>query len=332
MEYVQNRAWGHHASCTCAIGARDRGGVLSGDFKVHGVEGLRVVDASVFPRAPGLFIVSAIYMIGEKAADVIIEAKRAIMLNRSDGVRFVARLILNNPHSAIPIRNDTDRKERPGVSPRVVLHLHTRAAGRDRRGQCAIKKSASMPRPARSAGPVGLRATDAARRSSGFAGKDAVPKKPSSRRSGSRRHKDKRDGGGATDVSVPTTTSGGTSARIAKQPSLVVDPPDGRIPAQTQVAQDRIAERRNKCSPEGRPLAERCVSASAPDRRWCRRASSNNVQIVQTRGRGDHRDDSQRADRRQSGRQHPPSSMRFLTGDSVGRWDGDTLLIDTASF
>ena len=51
MEYVQNRAWGHHASCTCAIGARDRGGVLSGDFKVHGVEGLRVVDASVFPRA-----------------------------------------------------------------------------------------------------------------------------------------------------------------------------------------------------------------------------------------------------------------------------------------
>jgi choline dehydrogenase-like flavoprotein len=77
MTFVQEHAWGHHASCTCAIGPRDSGGVLSGDFKVHGTEGLRVVDASVFPRAPGLFIVSAIYMIGEKAADVIIqEAKR----------------------------------------------------------------------------------------------------------------------------------------------------------------------------------------------------------------------------------------------------------------
>jgi choline dehydrogenase len=69
--FVRNRAWGHHASCTCPIGTRDHGGVLSSDFKVHGVEGLRVVDASVFPRVPGLFIVSAVYMIGEKAAEVI---------------------------------------------------------------------------------------------------------------------------------------------------------------------------------------------------------------------------------------------------------------------
>ena len=76
-EFVKNHAWGHHASCTCPIGLRERGGVLSGDFKVYGTEGLRVVDASVFPRAPGLFIASAVYMIGEKAADVIIaEAKK----------------------------------------------------------------------------------------------------------------------------------------------------------------------------------------------------------------------------------------------------------------
>jgi choline dehydrogenase len=38
---------------------------------VHGTERLRVVDASVFPRIPGFFIASAIYMIAEKAADVI---------------------------------------------------------------------------------------------------------------------------------------------------------------------------------------------------------------------------------------------------------------------
>jgi choline dehydrogenase len=76
-QFVRNQAWGHHAACTCAIGPKTSGGVLTSDFKVHDTQGLRVVDASVFPRAPGLFIISAIYMIGEKAADVIIgDAKR----------------------------------------------------------------------------------------------------------------------------------------------------------------------------------------------------------------------------------------------------------------
>jgi len=74
--FVRNEAWGHHASCTCRIGPRDLGGVLDSNFRVHGTQGLRVVDASVFPRVPGLFIVSAIYMIGEKAADVIAGATK----------------------------------------------------------------------------------------------------------------------------------------------------------------------------------------------------------------------------------------------------------------
>jgi len=84
-QFVRENAWGHHASCTCPIGAPDNGGVLTSDFRVHGTKGLRVVDASVFPRIPGFFIVCAIYMIAEKAADVILaaaqgaqsEAKRA---------------------------------------------------------------------------------------------------------------------------------------------------------------------------------------------------------------------------------------------------------------
>jgi len=70
--YVRDNAWGHHASCTCPIGPPEAGGVLTSDFRVHGTQGLRVVDASVFPRIPGLFILSAVYMIGEKAADVIL--------------------------------------------------------------------------------------------------------------------------------------------------------------------------------------------------------------------------------------------------------------------
>ena len=71
-QWIRANAWGHHASGTCAIGARADGGVVDGAFRVHGVEGLRVVDASVFPRIPGFFIVSAVYMIAEKAASVIL--------------------------------------------------------------------------------------------------------------------------------------------------------------------------------------------------------------------------------------------------------------------
>jgi choline dehydrogenase-like flavoprotein len=70
--FIRNNAWGHHASCTCAIGPREKNGVLSSDFQVHGTRGLRVVDASVFPRIPGTFIVSAIYMVAEKAAEAIL--------------------------------------------------------------------------------------------------------------------------------------------------------------------------------------------------------------------------------------------------------------------
>jgi choline dehydrogenase len=45
--------------------------VLDSKFRVRGVDGLRVVDACAFPRVPGYFPVAAIFMIGEKAADVI---------------------------------------------------------------------------------------------------------------------------------------------------------------------------------------------------------------------------------------------------------------------
>ena len=71
-DYVRDNAWGHHASCSCAIGARESGGVLSSDFRVHGTRGLRVVDASVFPHTPGFFLAGAVYMVAEKAAEVML--------------------------------------------------------------------------------------------------------------------------------------------------------------------------------------------------------------------------------------------------------------------
>jgi len=77
-DFVQHEAWGHHASCTNPIGpVSDPMAVLDGRFRVHGTTGLRVVDASVFPHIPGYFIVSAVYMIAEKASDAILEDAKA---------------------------------------------------------------------------------------------------------------------------------------------------------------------------------------------------------------------------------------------------------------
>jgi choline dehydrogenase len=78
-EWIMNEAWGHHASCSCKLGpADDHTAVLDKDFRVRGTANLRVVDASVFPYIPGFFIVTPVYMIAEKASEVILaDAKQA---------------------------------------------------------------------------------------------------------------------------------------------------------------------------------------------------------------------------------------------------------------
>lgn len=76
-QHVRDVAWGHHASCTAKIGSdRDPMAVLDSRFRVRGVEGLRVVDASSFPKTPGFFPTAAIIMISEKASDVILADHR----------------------------------------------------------------------------------------------------------------------------------------------------------------------------------------------------------------------------------------------------------------
>jgi choline dehydrogenase len=72
-QIIKDEAWGHHASCTCHIGAdNDPLAALDTNFKVRGVHGLRVVNASVFSKILGFYIALPTYMISEKAADVII--------------------------------------------------------------------------------------------------------------------------------------------------------------------------------------------------------------------------------------------------------------------
>jgi arachidonate 15-lipoxygenase len=71
-QHVEENAWGHHACGTCAMKPEDQCGVVDSRFRVHGIPNLRVVDASIFPRIPGYFIVTSVYMIAEKAADVLL--------------------------------------------------------------------------------------------------------------------------------------------------------------------------------------------------------------------------------------------------------------------
>jgi choline dehydrogenase len=72
-QYIKDRAWSHHASCTAAISAdSNSNAVLDSNFRIRGIQNFHVVDASVFPRVPGVFIQAPIFMISEKAVDVIL--------------------------------------------------------------------------------------------------------------------------------------------------------------------------------------------------------------------------------------------------------------------
>jgi choline dehydrogenase/4-pyridoxate dehydrogenase len=71
--YVRKTAvTAHHPCGTCRMGAAgDSGAVVDPELRVHGIEGLRVVDASVFPDLVGGNINAPVIMIAEKAADLI---------------------------------------------------------------------------------------------------------------------------------------------------------------------------------------------------------------------------------------------------------------------
>ena len=87
-DWIRRVAWGHHACGTCRMGpANDAYAVIDSRFRLLGeapdghkrpvIEGLRIVDASIFPKIPGVFIVTNVYMASEKAADVILADAKA---------------------------------------------------------------------------------------------------------------------------------------------------------------------------------------------------------------------------------------------------------------
>ena len=134
---------------------------------------------------------------------------------------------------------------------------------------------------------------------------------------------------------------GSEFARVdgVKRTSLVVDPRDGKLPATTEEARRRNASLpRNGGAFDGvknRPLAERCLlgfgSSTGPPMMPV--LYNNNYQIVQTKDHimilAEMVHDARIV--RMVG-QHPDADVTFYLGDSVGHWEGDTLVVDTTNF
>ncbi|VUC26056.1 unnamed protein product [Clonostachys rosea] len=70
---IQDLAFSHHASSTCAMGADAATSCVDSRFRVRGVDKLRVVDASVFPRSPGGMPNGPTWTISRKAFETLLE-------------------------------------------------------------------------------------------------------------------------------------------------------------------------------------------------------------------------------------------------------------------
>ncbi|KAL7918871.1 hypothetical protein ACQKWADRAFT_323458 [Trichoderma austrokoningii] len=73
----QNQVSDFHPACSLAMKPRDQGGVVGDRLRVYGTKGLRVVDASVFPIHTAGNIQTMVYVVAEKAADLIKEDRKA---------------------------------------------------------------------------------------------------------------------------------------------------------------------------------------------------------------------------------------------------------------
>ncbi|MGH8188226.1 MAG: hypothetical protein ACREUC_16840, partial [Steroidobacteraceae bacterium] len=121
--------------------------------------------------------------------------------------------------------------------------------------------------------------------------------------------------------------------------SMIIDPPNGRVPALTAAGQQRIGARTSARNmndgPEGRALGERCLlsfgSSSGPP--MLPTMYNSYYQIVQSPGHlvilVEMVHDARII---RIGDQHAAKDIKKWMGDSVGRWEGDTLVVETRNF
>jgi hypothetical protein len=119
--------------------------------------------------------------------------------------------------------------------------------------------------------------------------------------------------------------------------SLIVDPPDGKIPPLTPAAQQRqrrAAGGGGPAGPEDLSNNMRCITYGVPRLGGNSADYGGYVQIFQSSGYFALLDEGAHESRiiPLDGRPHVPDSVRLWNGDSRGRWDGNTLVVDTTNF
>jgi len=143
--------------------------------------------------------------------------------------------------------------------------------------------------------------------------------------------------GGATDSAERVT-----DLVIDNRTSIITDPPDGRMPEYTDAGQRRRAAYGRSRSGSGHPRGpeevapgDRCITYSVPRVNGVYSAGLHGYyQIVQTREQVILFSENVHEYRIVwlDGRSHPPASVTSWSGDSIGHWDGDTLVVDTTNF
>ena len=132
----------------------------------------------------------------------------------------------------------------------------------------------------------------------------------------------------------------GTHVVKSRRTSLIVDPPDGRVPPLIPAAQKQFDATRAQLAahpadgPEDRYLTERCILFGATGPPMLPEPYNNNYEIVQGPGYVAILSEMNHDVRMVplDGRPHLPAQMAQWKGNSRGRWDGDTLIVDTAGF
>ena len=173
-------------------------------------------------------------------------------------------------------------------------------------------------------------------------------------------NRDRRDGSGTNEVASDGRTDvaraynefwwdRGTEVVPDRRTSLIVDPPDGRIPALTPEGQKKAKAREDERrrwsqvdvwrrgpadGPEDRGVSERCILGFNSGPPMMPSAYNNNVHVVQVPGYVVLLNEMVHNARiiPLDGRTHLPPNVRQWVGDSRGRWEGDTLVVDTKNF
>jgi hypothetical protein len=144
--------------------------------------------------------------------------------------------------------------------------------------------------------------------------------------------------GDANNTAGPDWWDPGTRKLTGGRTALIVDPPDGRVPSLTAEARARAAARTqahprgSADGPEDRALNERCLSWATAGPPMLPGVYNNNVQIVQTRDYVALVNEMIHDARIVPMDGRPHGAVPRWMGDSRGRWDGSTLVVDTIGF